>query len=610
MSSAHRGGKHRRRVRILVPAAAATLLVGGAGAFIMAPAGATAAPVPTQGVPLGHHTASTAQLQARLAHALRATSQDAPADTASGQPAPSTDPAATPTPDTTPTPGDTAHTTSPQIIGGAATGISAAPWMAQLWYSNGSTSFFCGGTVISPTKILTAGHCVAGFKWSQGDGSVVVTGTAQLPSLDAHGNLDLHGGTVSAVYRQWSNPSYQASTTDNDVAVLTLANPVTAKPLPITTAGDTASYKAGTSAKVYGWGRTTSTSTDISSTLRGATVPIDADSACKSAYGTGFVTGHMVCVGHPASGSDAGTVATCNGDSGGPLVVGGKLVGTVSWGVKDCVYKGAYSVFAKVGTYAGAIDARVDDTDLSGDGLGDMFARTPAGTGYEYDSKGSTLGARQSLDDWSGLNLVRQADLNRDGYQDFLLRTTGGTLYWDHYNPAKGSATATSFGGGWSAMKAITVPGDLTGDGFADLYTVDTAGKAYLYAGNGKGGFGARHQVATGWKTYGANVFGRGDLTGDGRADLLARDSSGALWLYKGTGSSTKPFATKAKVGTGYSYTAYVPVGDMTGDGRADLLARDSSGNMWLLKGTGSATKPLAARVKVGYGYNVYNLFG
>ncbi|WP_308402864.1 hypothetical protein [Streptomyces sp. AC550_RSS872] len=41
----------------------------------------------------------------------------------------------------------------------------------------------------------------------------------------------------------------------------------------MTTSRGTASYAAGTSAKVYGWGRTSSAGQDISGTLKTATLP-------------------------------------------------------------------------------------------------------------------------------------------------------------------------------------------------------------------------------------------------------------------------------------------------------------------------------------------------
>ena len=42
--------------------------------------------------------------------------------------------------------------------------------------------------------------------------------------------------------RQWYHPSYNAGTIDNDIAVLTLAIPVKATPIRMTTSADTASY--------------------------------------------------------------------------------------------------------------------------------------------------------------------------------------------------------------------------------------------------------------------------------------------------------------------------------------------------------------------------------
>ena len=45
---------------------------------------------------------------------------------------------------------------------------------------------------------------------------------------------------------------------------------------------------AGTGAKVYGWGRTSSTSPEVSETLKTATLPIQSDATCTDAWGTDF----------------------------------------------------------------------------------------------------------------------------------------------------------------------------------------------------------------------------------------------------------------------------------------------------------------------------------
>ncbi|WP_225850311.1 trypsin-like serine protease [Streptomyces sp. HPF1205] len=602
----------RRARRGALAFSAAALAAGTAGALMTVPAHADSPSAPSRSaytLAASHDTSTSSDSAARLrkvvdeARVLK--SRKATRGTFSATPGGKS------TTGTTSTTGSSGPTATPQIIGGTDATISEAPWMAQLYYlddqgtadTSDDTIIFCGGTVVSPSKILTAGHCASGMDWASN--GFVVTGTDQF-WLDAVG--DPAGSVISGVTRQWVNPSYNATTTDNDVAVLTLVEPVTTKTLSMTSANDTTSYTAGKTATVYGWGRNSSTTQDQPLQLQKATLPIDTDSTCTSYWGSLFKPGHMVCVGDAATGSDAGTVSPCNGDSGGPLVEGGRIVGIVSWGVEDCVAQGARSVFTKVSTYVPTVNPRLDDASWNEDGLGDLIARTPTGSGYIYYSTGSGLASREYLGDLSGLNLVRQTDLNRDSYEDAVVRTTDGKLYFlDAY-----SGDSVLVGGGWGVMRSITLPGDLTGDGLPDLFATDSSGAAYVYPGNGKGTFGSRVKIGTGWQTYGAVIYGKGDLTNDGHPDIVARDGSGNLWLYKGTGKASAPWAARVKIGGGWgTYTAFAAVGDLTGDGKADLIGRDSAGKLWLYKGTGSSTAPYAARVLIGTGgWNAYNLFG
>ncbi|MEU5308837.1 trypsin-like serine protease [Streptomyces sp. NPDC021562] len=530
-------------------------------------------------------------------------------------------------------PSSSGSAVSPRIIGGGTTTISSAPWMAQLWYDDtrGTTddtsddiAFFCGGSVISPTKILTAAHCVKGFKWST-TRSVVITGTAALPTTNSDGSANLHGGTVSGVLRQWNHPSYTVSShgvPNNDVAVLTLAAPVKATPIRMTTSTDTASYTgtAAKTAKVYGWGRTSSTSDAISPTLKTATLPIQSDTACTGGYGSDYVKGHMVCAGKAATGTDTGTTTACNGDSGGPLVVGGRIVGVVSWGVQKCVAKGAYSVFSKASTYVGAAYAQIADTNLScTDGKADLFARrSSTRVGYELDSKGTSLASRVSWGDWSGVNLILQADLNRDGFQDLVYRVSStGDVYWYHFalNSAQtsGSWVTTKIFTNWKTRRAVVIPGDLTGDYLPDVLSEDSGGVLWLYPGKGNGTFAAPVRIGGGWSQYN-QLRGVGDFNGDGKADLLARRSSGGdLYLYKGTGTSgTGLFSARVKVRAGWTgYNTLAAVGDLTGDGKADLVARTTGGTLYLYPGTGKGTSEIfATRKSLGTGFQQYDIFG
>lgn len=602
-------GRHRRRIRLALPVAAVSVAAAVTAALLSSSASAATQPAPT--VTPAVSAPSQAVLNKRIARAITAdngtTTTRKPAATASGS------------------------AVSPKIIGGGTATISSAPWMAQLWYydDKGTTStsddvgFFCGGSVISPTKILTAAHCVKGFKWSTTD-SAVVTGTASLPTSNADGTANLHGGTATGVLRQWNHSSYTVSADgapNNDIAVLTLAAPVKATPIRMTTNTDTASYKTNTSAKVYGWGRTSSTTQDISETLKTATLPIVSDTTCTAAYGsTDFVKGHMVCAGKAATGSDTGTTTTCNGDSGGPLVVAGRIVGVVSWGVEDCVAKGAYPVFTKVSTYVGAAYAQTADSNLSyTDGKADLFARkSSTHVGYELDSKGTSLAARQSWGDWTGVNFILQADLNRDGFQDMVYRVAStGDVYWDHFalNSAQtsGSWVTKKIFTNWKTRKATVIPGDLTGDYLPDVLSEDSSGVLWLYPGKGNGTFGTRVRIGGGWSQYN-QLRGVGDFNGDGKADLLTRKSSGGdLYLYKGTGKSgTGLFSARVKVRSGWTgFNTLAAVGDMTGDGRADLVARTTGGTLYLYPGTGKATSEIfGTRKSLGTGFQQYDIFG
>ncbi|MFI8277632.1 FG-GAP repeat domain-containing protein [Streptomyces sp. NPDC085929] len=152
-------------------------------------------------------------------------------------------------------------------------------------------------------------------------------------------------------------------------------------------------------------------------------------------------------------------------------------------------------------------------------------------------------------------------------------------------------------------------PGDLTGDGKGAPLSRDSGGTLWLHPGDGAlvTKFGARIKVGTGWNGYDALV-GAGDYSGDGRADLLARDTSGRLFLFKGTGTATAPFAAREQVGSGFGqYDLLFVPGDIDGDSKGDLLARLPDGDVYRYSSTGKVgTATFATRVKFGAGWNIY----
>ncbi|MFJ8107700.1 FG-GAP repeat domain-containing protein [Streptomyces sp. NPDC096132] len=264
-------------------------------------------------------------------------------------------------------------------------------------------------------------------------------------------------------------------------------------------------------------------------------------------------------------------------------------------------------MFTRTGAYAGVTRAQTFDTDFSGDGRADLFARrSSGGTAYAY--RGTTLKTRSSAGSgWGGYDKVLQTDLDRDGVVDYVARTTAGVVRWRHLS--SGQWVNSRIATGWRGVRQIVAPGDVTGDALPDLVTVDSAGTLWRYPGNGRGGFGSRVKIGSGWKTY-TQVVAHGDFTGDGRPDLVGRTSAGALYVHPSSTTGTYPFGTRKLVSRTVfkSATALVAVGDVNGDGKADLVARTASGALWLHKGKGNGT--FATAVKGATGLSSFNLLG
>ncbi|MFF5446490.1 FG-GAP repeat domain-containing protein [Streptomyces sp. NPDC012888] len=169
-------------------------------------------------------------------------------------------------------------------------------------------------------------------------------------------------------------------------------------------------------------------------------------------------------------------------------------------------------------------------------------------------------------------------------------------ILW-HYapHPSFALATRTKVGPGWQVFDELAGVSDVTGDRKPDLVARDRAGVLWLYRGTGDPAapFTARTRIGGGWQVYG-DLVGTGDLTRDGKADLIARDRSGGLWLYQGTGNAAAPFGPRARVATGFGAdvrSLAVP-GDLTDDGIPDLVVQTTDGRVRLHAGTGRAADP------------------
>jgi hypothetical protein len=250
--------------------------------------------------------------------------------------------------------------------------------------------------------------------------------------------------------------------------------------------------------------------------------------------------------------------------------------------------------------------------DLDADWAGDLLARQRS-TGRLWHYPGNAAGGwqpRRALGTgWQVMDVVDAVgDLSGDGRPDVLARERGTGRLWLYPGDGRGSFGARALiGTGWQTMDAVVGVGDVTGDDIPDVVARDvSAGRLWLYPGTGRGRLGPRRQVGIGWHMMDL-ILGTGDLTGDGIADMVAREkANGRLWLYAGNGAGR--WAPRRQVGTGWlSMDAVTAVADLTRDGIPDLVTRQrGNGVLWIYPGNGSGG--WLQRIKAGTGWQSMDL--
>ncbi|MFD8937770.1 S1 family peptidase [Streptomyces sp. NPDC059578] len=218
------------------------------------------------------------------------------------------------------------------IHGGKNATTGTHPYAMQLRTAGGQ--HVCGGTLVAPTKVLTAAHCVKD-----------VDAARQLKVIGGRTNLAGTNGTVRGVADVTLHPQYDGFL-GRDAAVLTLSARMPYRSLPVAGPRDNALYALGKTATAVGWGQT---ARDTSATrLKSAVLKLASIKTCEPFTGPTDTRALTVCGAPTASTKDS----TCRGDSGGPLIAGGKVIGIVSTGNKYCDDVHPDSVFTRVSAVA------------------------------------------------------------------------------------------------------------------------------------------------------------------------------------------------------------------------------------------------------------------
>lgn len=203
---------------------------------------------------------------------------------------------------------DEATATAP-IIGGATDTTDSS--VVALYAQTKSSGALCTASVIAPTVLLTAAHCVAPSEVGAGATFVV------LPS----GNLNISVAERWSVKETHFDPAFDPTriTGGHDIAVVILDEPVKLAPLAVNR--DDIASLVGQKVKLVGYGVTDGTTQTGAGIKRSVNAVVDA------------VDDKLVQVG--GNGRD-----TCQGDSGGPALatLNGRqvIVGVTSFGQAGC----------------------------------------------------------------------------------------------------------------------------------------------------------------------------------------------------------------------------------------------------------------------------------
>ncbi len=237
--------------------------------------------------------------------------------------------------------------------------------------------------------------------------------------------------------------------------------------------------------------------------------------------------------------------------------------------------------------------------DINGDGYADLAVGTPNGEagrvtiylgGASGISSARTLAAATAF---YAEQIASAGDVNRDGYGDLAVGRAGAAHV--HLGGPEGlSAAPTVFGYLDTAMRfgaQIEAAGDVNGGGFNDLYVGDSGwrrdgapdpGHGFVYLGGSAGVTPLPVTTLVGpadsWY-FGEPVAVRGDLNGDGYADLVVgTEYNNAAYVYLGRASGLSAAAStvlSGPAGSAQFGSSMANACDVNGDGYGDVIVAD-----------------------------------
>jgi hypothetical protein len=234
-----------------------------------------------------------------------------------------------------------------RVVGGTAIQIQSAPWAVFIRQAAGSTSAFCGGSILDSLHVLTAAHCVYDLSGSMASIKTLtiragISNYATPAASDAEQDRGVSSLRVHPAFA-WSRTA-----APDDVAVLALSAPLDLSGPGVEAANLPAPgtlVPAATQVALAGFGRQSGAGA-ANGGLYWFTATVDGQGSCGSSASSVVAFNDAV-----ASCASSPTSSVCNGDSGSGLVTADgarTLVGIASAGVAGCG-AGSHVIFTAVG---------------------------------------------------------------------------------------------------------------------------------------------------------------------------------------------------------------------------------------------------------------------
>lgn len=233
--------------------------------------------------------------------------------------------------------------------------------------------------------------------------------------------------------------------------------------------------------------------------------------------------------------------------------------------------------------------------DFNGDGLVDILWHRDDGAMTDWLGTHNGSFAPNGANELEVINpqwqIAATGDFNGDGRDDILWHRDDGAMT-DWLGNPNGSFTPNAA----NALEVVATQwqivgaGDFNGDGRDDILWRNVDGRITDWLGTPTGGFADNVANALNGVSLDWHVAGIGDFNGDGRDDILWRNTDGRVTDWLGTangGFAPNSGAFLASVSTDWSVAA---IGDYNGDARDDILWRNADGRTydWLGQTNGS----------------------